>query len=128
MYEGLHHVSVLVTDIDKARSFYTEKLQFEENTVRATGMWYQVGSTQIHLIVHPEGKARRGTTEIDGRDGHFAVRVTDMAAMLQRLEQSGIPFLNRPNGSAGWHQVYITDPDGNIIEFQAVPKADAAQG
>jgi catechol 2,3-dioxygenase-like lactoylglutathione lyase family enzyme len=126
MYEGIHHVSLLVTDLEQAKAFYSEKLQFEEDDQRPNfnipGVWYHVGSMQIHLIVHPDGKARRGTTQIDGRDGHFAIRISgDMNELLQKLNRNGIPYLDRPNNLTGWHQVYICDPDGNIIEFQGVP-------
>lgn len=124
MYELIQHVSVLVTDLERARAFYTEQLQFTEDDTRPNfsipGIWYQVGNTQIHLIVNPDGIARRNTTIIDSRDAHFAVRVKDMPAMIRRLEQNGIQYLDRPQNLTDWHQVYICDPDGNVIEFQAL--------
>lgn len=120
MYEGIHHVSLLVTDIEKAKHFYGEVLGFEESSDRPDfgfpGAWYQVGATQIHLILH-NGRTFRGTTKIDSRDGHFAVRVQDMSAFIDRMEKHGVEMLNKPNNKTEWHQVYISDPDGNLIEF-----------
>ncbi|MBN9654797.1 VOC family protein [Halobacillus sp. GSS1] len=121
MYEGIHHVSLLVSDIEKAKHFYGNVLCFDESPDRPDfgfpGAWYQLGSTQIHLIVHKEGRTFRGTTAIDSRDGHFAVRVKDMEAFILRLKENGVEMLNKPENKTEWHQVYISDPDGNIIEF-----------
>ncbi|WP_082234886.1 VOC family protein [Halobacillus massiliensis] len=121
MYEGLHHVSILVTDIERAKQFYGEKLGFEESGERPDfgfpGAWYQIGNTQLHLIVHEEGNTLRGTTEIDSRDGHFAIRAADIHKVIERLQEQNIKFVNKPNNKTDWHQVFISDPDGNLIEF-----------
>ncbi|MBA2175900.1 VOC family protein [Halobacillus locisalis] len=121
MYQGIHHVSLLVTDIERAKCFYGEVLGFEESSERPDfgfpGAWYQIGETQLHLIVHKDGKTFRGTTEIDTRDGHFAVRVKDMEALLERLEKHEVEYVNKPTNKTPWHQVYVSDPDGNLIEF-----------
>lgn len=121
MYEGIHHVSLIVSDIEVSKHFYGEVLGFEESPDRPnfdfSGAWYQVGTTQIHLIVYQGGKTLRGSTEIDSRDGHFAIRVHDMEKFITRMKKHGINFLNRPNNKTPWHQVYLSDPDGNIIEF-----------
>ena len=121
MYSGIHHVSLLVTDINKSKHFYESILGFEQNKKRPSfdfpGVWYDIGGTQLHLLVHPKGKARRGTTEIDSRDGHFAVRVTNMDKLLETLDIHKIPYVNKPNNKTDWHQVFVSDPDGNLIEF-----------
>ncbi|WP_101846329.1 VOC family protein [Halobacillus sp. Marseille-P3879] len=121
MYEGLHHVSIIVTDIERAKHFYGEILGFEESKERPDfgfpGAWYQVGTTQIHLIVHEEGGTLRGTTEIDSRDGHFAVRAEDIDKVIENLEKHNVEFVNKPHNKTEWHQVFISDPDGNLIEF-----------
>lgn len=121
MYEGLHHVSLLVTDIEKSKRFYSEILGFQESDERPDfgfpGAWYQLGHTQIHLIVYEEGKTFRHTTSIDSRDGHFAVRVQDMDAFIERMRTHQVEILNKPDNQTDWHQVFISDPDGNLIEF-----------
>ncbi|MCA0984407.1 VOC family protein [Halobacillus yeomjeoni] len=123
MYAGIHHVSLLVTDIEKAKHFYGSVLGFEESDERPgfdfPGAWYQVGNTQIHLIVHEEGKTLRGTTALDSRDGHFAIRVSDIEKFIHRMEAYEVEILDKPNSKTGWHQVFISDPDGNLIEFNS---------
>jgi len=121
MYKGIHHVSILVSDIKRSKVFYEEVLGFELSERRPDfdfpGEWYQVGETQVHLIVHEKGKTLRGTTEIDSRDGHFAIRVNDIEGFIKRMESHNVEFLNKRLNKTDWHQVFISDPDGNLIEF-----------
>jgi glyoxylase I family protein len=121
--EGIHHISVVVTDLEQSKQFYSEVLGLKESADRPAfdfpGAWYEAGAMQIHLIVHEPSLTRRGTSEINTRDGHFALRVRDMEEVLAQLERCGIVYKNKPDSITGWHQVFITDPDGNIIEFNA---------
>lgn len=121
MYEGIHHVSILVTDLERSKQFYEEVLGFQNSSERPDfdfpGAWYQLGETQLHLIVHNDGKTLRGTTKIDSRDGHFAIRVKDIEEFIERMKTYQVEILNKPDNETEWHQVFISDPDGNLIEF-----------
>jgi glyoxylase I family protein len=119
MYTGIHHISIAVTDLEKAKCFYGGMLGFKESArppFPSKGAWYDVGPTQIHLIVN-QARTLRGTTIIDDKDGHFALRVHRMQDILDMLHEASIPYMDRPNNLTEWHQVYVTDPDGNVIEF-----------
>jgi catechol 2,3-dioxygenase-like lactoylglutathione lyase family enzyme len=59
----------------------------------------------------------RGTPEIDGRDGHFAFRVASYDDTVARLRAHGITLVESPRNATPWAQIYVTDPDGNVIEF-----------
>jgi len=117
----LHHVSVCVTDLARSRHFYSEVVGLRElprPDLGFPGAWYAVGEAQeLHLIVHPPSKAMRGTPEIDGRDGHFAFRVRSYEETLARLREHGIALIESPHNRTPWAQIYVTDPDGNVIEF-----------
>ena len=117
----LHHVSVCVTDLARARHFYGEVIGLRElprPDLGFPGAWYAVGTSQeLHLIVHPPSKTMRGTPEIDGRDGHFAFRVASYEDTLARLRAHGIALIESPRNATPWAQIYVTDPDGNVIEF-----------
>lgn len=119
MYEYIHHVALLVRDIERAKHFYGVQLGFAKASDRPAfdfeGAWYDIGPTQIHLIVPKAGHE----AELP-RTGHFAVRVTDIDALLARLLEQGVAFENYPDSITPWHQVFVTDPDGNRIEFNAV--------
>ena len=118
---SLHHVSVCVTDLAKAKHFYGEVLALRElprPDLGFPGAWYRVGTSQeLHLIVHPQTKTIRGTRDIDGRDGHFAFRVADYDEARARLRAHGVTLIESPRNATPWAQIYVTDPDGNVIEL-----------
>jgi len=132
--ETLHHVSICVTDLDKARQFYSGVLGLREipeerpKAFNFPGAWYDLGGgRQLHLIVHATPRTLRGTTEVDFLDGHFALRVRSYAQTRDLLEAQGIAMRDRPNNPTPWPQIYITDPDGNVIELNAATREDGPE-
>ncbi len=118
MYERIHHVALVVRELEKVRSFYEAVLGFPISPNRPAfdfdGIWYDIGNTELHLIVPKEGIAE------DAKTGHFAIRVTNMSGMLERLDRFGISYRSDPDSITGWHQVFVTDPEGNLIELNAL--------
>jgi len=120
--ESLHHVAVCVTDLARAKKFYEEVLGLTEvprPPFDFGGAWYQLGVGQLHLIVHPPTLTMRRTAEIDAKDGHLALRVASYQAAVEHLKRLGIERLERPQNLTPWPQIYVTDPDGNVIELNA---------
>lgn len=119
--EGLHHTAFCVTDLERARRFYDEVLglaEIERPDFPFGGAWYRLGDgRQLHLIVHERPLTLRGTGAIDARDGHIAFRIADYDAALAHLRAHGVECLERPGNVTPWKQLYVTDPDGNIIEL-----------
>jgi catechol 2,3-dioxygenase-like lactoylglutathione lyase family enzyme len=118
--QSFHHVAVSVTDLARARGFYSGVLGLRElprPTFDVDGVWYQLSDGQLHLIVYPPTRTLRGTHEIDLCDGHVALRVTSYDETIAHLQAHGIPFLERAANPTTWQQLYVTDPDGNIVEF-----------
>src|SRR5712692_4912737 len=118
--EGFHHVSLPVTDLARSKRFYGDVLDLRELARPAfdfAGAWYDLGNGQLHLIVHDEPRSLRGTTAIDTRDGHFAMRVGNWKATLARLREHGVRFRENPENQTPWAQIHLTDPDGNGIEL-----------
>ena len=120
---SVHHTAVIVSDIERAKRFYGDVLGLREVPRPAfpfEGAWYRVGDDQeLHLIVYPDARAVRGTTAIDPRDGHFALRVASYADTLRHLRARGIVCRELPENLTPWAQIYVTDPDGNVIELNA---------
>jgi catechol 2,3-dioxygenase-like lactoylglutathione lyase family enzyme len=128
--ETLHHVSINVTDLERARHFYSVVLglaELQRPPFDFAGIWYALGDRQLHLIVHPPTRTLRGTSVIDGRDGHFALRIADFDAVLAHLQAHGVPLVERRENATPWAQIYVTDPDGNVIELNA-PRTSTAGG
>ena len=118
--ETLHHAALCVTDLERAKRFYGEVLGLEElerPPFDFPGAWYSLGDRQLHLIVHTSPLTLRGTTQVDSRDGHLALRVADYDATLEHLHANGIEVLERRTNVTPWSQLYVTDPDGNVIEL-----------
>ena len=91
----LHHVSLPVSDIDRAKAFYGEVLGLEEDRNRPDfdfkGAWYNVGDRKLHLIVANTGEhpTFRLGKAIDSHDSHFAIRVPSFSGAVAFLESRG---------------------------------------
>jgi glyoxylase I family protein len=88
---SLHHVSLAVTDIGRARRFYAEVLglpEIERPQFPFLGAWYAVGDRQLHLIVGEHPTLREGKS-IDTRDAHVAIRVASYRDAVEHLRALG---------------------------------------
>jgi catechol 2,3-dioxygenase-like lactoylglutathione lyase family enzyme len=116
----LHHVALCVSDMEKATWFYSEVLGLKplaRPPFPFPGAWYELGDRTLHLIVHPPTLTMRRSRAIDPRDGHLALRVSSFEATVARLRSFGVECIEVPDNPTPWAQIYTTDPDGNIIEF-----------
>ncbi|TYP70143.1 VOC family protein [Paenibacillus methanolicus] len=119
---GYHHVSIPVTDLARAKTFYREILGLKEiprPPFDFPGAWFAIGENgqQLHLIVH-DGETRRAGG-IDTRDGHFALRVPEYEAAIDWLNEHGLKYRAKPDSITGFAQIFLLDPDHNIIELNA---------
>jgi glyoxylase I family protein len=108
---AIHHVAVVVDDLEKAIGFYTCALGFRLSAARpgnlGPGAWLDVGGQQLHLIAGAPGPSR---------GQHFAVLVDDLDAEVRRLRTAGFEVSDpAPVGSA--RQAFLADPSGNAIEL-----------
>jgi catechol 2,3-dioxygenase-like lactoylglutathione lyase family enzyme len=120
--ETLHHVSLAVTDLERSRHFYGRLLGLVEITrppFDFAGAWYLLGDRQLHLIVNPSAATLRGSNALDSRDGHCAFRVRSYRETLDHLRTHGIACRERPQNPTPWPQIYVVDPDGNVVELNA---------
>jgi predicted enzyme related to lactoylglutathione lyase len=115
---GISELVLEVSDLEAARRFYREVLGFEE-TLYGEGAegryWYLVGETaRLGLWTEQVGLA-------GGRGGahvHYAFNVADgeIDRLKDRIEEAG-GAVDGPIQLGPGRAIYVTDPDGNVVEF-----------
>ena len=149
MIQAIDHLNIVVADMERSLKFYTEVLGFTKTKeAHLSGEWIQriVGlrGVKAHavFIVSPGGEPRIELLRYTAPAGvafaensrantlglrHFALRVSDIAAMVTKLRGAGVEVFGEPvrvpNGvvefDAGSSKtlVYFLDPDGVIVEL-----------
>ncbi|HKQ87946.1 MAG TPA: VOC family protein [Candidatus Acidoferrales bacterium] len=127
----LHHILIGVDDLERSRDFYRDVLELREidrPPFTFPGLWFQIGDAEQHLhIIVGMGALQRTGRPNDPQDIHFALRVKSYRETLDWLHKKGFredlpaddlrSLIPRPNSITGHPQIYILDPDRNIIEF-----------
>ncbi len=116
-YAGMHHVSLLVSDLPRASDFYLRVLGLEQDHTRPDmafpGIWLNIGAQQIHLICLDKTSIGSGEDH-PGRDAHFAISVKNINKIEETLKREEIEFHMSKSGRKA---LFCRDPDDNAIEF-----------
>ncbi len=110
--QGVHHVSLNVSDVEEARRFYVDVLGLEEIPRPAfpfPGAWLRSGGQEIHLIRQEGHRAPEGQ--------HFAFRVDDVDAAAKALAARGVSVGGPMDVPGAGRQAFLRDPSGNLIEL-----------
>ncbi len=127
----LHHVSLATSNLERSTEFYKEVFglrQIARPPLKSKGAWLAGGSLELHLISN-SGGSFRDSLKIDTLDIHFAIRVEDFEAAMDRLAKKGFRedapegdpkrLAIKRNSAVGYPQAYLLDPDRNIVEINA---------
>lgn len=114
---------VAVTDIDKARHFYSDVLGLELKDDGMEGVLvYKTGAT--HLVVYPSDTA--GTNRANAVVWDFGDDLVSIAAELrakgvtfERYEMDDVTFKDGVHDAKGFKMVWFKDPDGNILHLNS---------
>ena len=120
---GLHHTSLLVSNLERALVFYLHTLGFTQDETRPEmsfdGAWLRAGDQSLHLLELPNPDPLAGRPQHAGRDRHSAFLVDDLDELMQTIEAQTVPYtLSR----SGRRALFCRDPDGNGLEFIEVEK------
>ena len=117
---SLHHSSLLVSDLEAARTFYEDILGLRPSNKRPQlsydGVWYEIGAQQIHLLALPNPDAHAARPAHGGRDRHVALLIDDIEGMRATLDRAGVPYTFSATGRPA---IFCRDPEGNAFELIA---------
>jgi catechol 2,3-dioxygenase-like lactoylglutathione lyase family enzyme len=106
------HVTIIITDVSKARAFYTGILGLVEVPAPAVfdfvAIWFRVGTGYLHLLQKPTADT------VSPR--HFCLHVPDVSVVRRHLHTLGVSFEESVK-IPGCDRVFVRDPDGNRIEL-----------
>lgn len=110
---SFHHVAIIVKDLEKSKAFYQGILGLKpipRPPFGFPGVWYQVGTQELHLI---QSDAVLNQTQ------HFAIEVDDIQETFQVLKAQDITIVSapdkRPHDNSDF--MFCLDPNGNLIEI-----------
>ena len=119
--KSLLHASLLVADLSRSRQFYEQILGMKPNPTRPemsfSGIWYDIGAAQIHLICLPNPDPVDARPAHGGRDRHTALGVLEFDALRTRLDAAGLTYTLSQSGRRA---LFVRDPDGNALELVAL--------
>ncbi len=115
---SVHHVSFAVSDLEKSCAFYEGLLGLkpvERPDIGLPGAWYAAGNSQVHLIATPQGvQVGQPPESLTPLANHSAFAIDDYAATLAELQERGVEIVETKPEIG---QLWIRDPDGNVIEL-----------
>ena len=111
----INHVSVHAVDLQESTRFYVELFGMQVLPTPRFGspvVWLRHGDQQLHLFA--------GTSDSPAHH-HFGLDVDDLETVYWKAKELGLCDA-RPFGAhlrhhpAGWVQLYLRDPAGNLVE------------
>ena len=128
---GVSEIVLEVLDLERSIDFYTGYLGLPLYSRSEERAWVLAGRSRIGLWRPQVGLA-------NGRGGvhvHYAFLVgeDDFGDVVARLEESGLlPEMISSEDEGRGKAAYVTDPDGNVVEFWthdvAADRAEVAHG
>jgi catechol 2,3-dioxygenase len=132
--KGLGEIALQVNDLDVMQAFYEQTVglsllrRFEESAFFAIAEGVG-GHTQVLALFDrtagqpvPLGYRRPPLDHIA-----FVIELDDYDAELQRLRSLGAEVRTTTHAWTQWRSIYVTDPEGNIVEWvcydNAIPVA-----
>ncbi|HKJ32224.1 MAG TPA: VOC family protein [Balneolales bacterium] len=115
---GINHITLRVNDIKRAEHFYGDILGFElEKKMGQSMSVYRIGEDSLVIV---EAETSYDVTSRDYRVDHFGFYVDskeDVDAITTYLGENGVTILSGPANRKNGRFVFVSDPDGNMIEI-----------
>lgn len=110
---AFNHITLTVSDLDRAVSFYRDLLGLRLRMTGPRGAYLSGDGGLWVCLERSDGPV--GTPEGDDSHVAFGLAATDFAALRARLQSAGTPSwkANRSEGESH----YFLDPDGHKLEI-----------
>ncbi len=120
----MDHVALPTSDAARGERFYCDVLGFHpvpRPSFSFDGRWlvHENVGVMLHLIHNDDLAEKRA--EINSLRGHFAIRCEVIDAAKATLKQQGVDFVERRLPDYGYRQLFLHDPDGNVVELGEWP-------
>jgi catechol 2,3-dioxygenase-like lactoylglutathione lyase family enzyme len=111
----INHTSIVANSLDESARFYEELFGMERIATAKFSdpvLWLRAGTSQLHLFEADETATLRA---------HVSFDVDDFDALYAKAKEMGILDSNAFGSAlrihpAGWAQLYLRDPAGNLVE------------
>lgn len=121
--QTIHHVAIIVSDYQRSKEFYVEKLGFkiirenhrkERNDVKLD---LKLGESELEIFAMPNSPKRVSQPEACGLR-HLAFKVEEIEETIAELTALGIPCEPiRTDDYTGEKMTFFFDPDGLPLEL-----------
>jgi lactoylglutathione lyase len=114
---GYNHVGLSVKDINVSTNFYKNIIGLKPIAVpsymKRIRSWFQIAPGQeLHLLAGRKDPV----TNNHSNGAHFSFSITDAHKITKYLDESNLKYIKQQRFDGAW-QVYVTDPDGYVIEL-----------
>ena len=116
MVVGLHHVAVIVKNVENAAQFYRDVFEFVDkkrltaSVSQHRGAWFQLGQLELHL-------QERAETDTPKSEQHFALLTEKFDELVQRTRLHGGRVEEAKLIEGISRRCFLYDPDENRIEL-----------
>jgi glyoxylase I family protein len=128
----LHHRNFSTNNVEEMASFYKNVFGLTESMEMRDGRILNQYSGDTRFLLAENGQIH--ISQMDRNNGfttghhvnplltgHLAFRVDDIEELKERLRKHNVQFSDIGEWAIkGWYQIFLYDPDGNVIEFQQV--------
>jgi glyoxylase I family protein len=121
--QGIDHINLSASGNTFAalRNFYRDALGLVPGVrppLRSAGLWLYAGAAPIvHLVELPEQDGAAAPSAAHAGLDHVALRCTDLAQSLERLQRFGVTHVVHEVNAAGQILVRLKDPTGLPLEL-----------
>ncbi len=129
--QGVHHVALICSDVERTIDFYDGLLGFpligifeNRDYPGSSHLFFDIGAGNLLAFFDFPGHDHPELTESLGGLQHLALSMDDSEwfEAKARLEEAGIPYVGPDRGAD--HSLYLKGPDGEGVELLRAPLRD----